>query len=361
MDYLSKGGFPMTFDPLAIENSYSKIDFNDEVNLSSNENLFLPLSALNVCVRNILPNFDPRKYPYNEPMMLKRELEKRYSLDCNNILFGNGSDQLIDLIIRSFLSSGGLVFSLENTFSMYKFYSNINRIPYKVIKLDRNFNFSIEDILKTNSIKKRKIFFLCSPNNPTGNQFDQALIEEIAQSFEGLLVIDEAYIDFTEKTSLDLVKKYSNVIILRTFSKSFGLAGLRIGYMIAQSKIVEKLENQYQSPYPITNFSFKIALEILKKESMIENSIKALKRDRTYLIDKLSSIPEIQVFQSSANFVLINCKGKNSQLIFKELFHKGIIVKDIGKVGCYNDCIRVAIPPREICDLFLNKFKEVLK
>ena len=215
--------------------------------LNSNENFFLPLGFLRGLLKEVAEEVDPRLYPGEETSELRKALAKHVGASPEEIVIGTGGDQLIDLVSRMTLRYGDEALSIAPTFSIYEQCTKIQRAVYKSVPLKNDFSLDTEEILSSVTART-KLLFLCSPNNPTANQFDRQDIERLIQDFVGLVIIDEAYADFAEYSIVDLVEEFENIIVLRTFSKAFGLAGLRLGYAVTNSKLAALVLEKLQLP-----------------------------------------------------------------------------------------------------------------
>jgi histidinol-phosphate aminotransferase len=327
--------------------------------LNSNENFFIPLSFLKKILKEVIDETDPRVYPRDEFSNLKEKLSKYLHADEEGIIIGTGSDQMIELATRIFLRyPNDEVISISPTFSIYERCTKIQRAKYKAISLKEDFSLDIKKIFKSVT-KNSKIIFLCSPNNPTANKFNKEDVLNLTENFKGIVVVDEAYIDFTKGSIADQVENYENLIVLRTFSKVFGLAGLRIGSLITNRKLAKIIDTKFQMPYSVSLIALKIAGKILEKIKIINNCLVNLKNERSRLIKLLYQIDTIQAFNSETNFVLFRTE-KNSKKICEKLLKKGIIIRNIGKIGLLNNYIRVTVAPPPITNIFLKNLKEIL-
>lgn len=331
---------------MGIKSEFTKLD--------ANENLFISLDNYKELFQTIIDTFDPRLYPILEIEDLKGKIGDYYNVKKNQIVIDNGSNQIINSLISSLTKEKDTIISLDPTFSMYKFFSSSNKRNYLSIPLKEDFTFDINKIINVDKENKLKIFFLCSPNNPTGNQFPLEDIKTVLDNFQGFVVIDEAYADFASYSSIQLVREYENLIVLKTFSKFFGLAGLKIGYAIANPKIVNQIINYNQMPYPVSSFSLKTASMLFDKISVFENSVEEVKLERDFLISKLNDYKDLEVFKSETNFILINFKNSSSDEIIDFFLTKGIILRNIGKVGEFKNCIRITLAPRKYMECFLK-------
>jgi histidinol-phosphate aminotransferase len=326
--------------------------------LNSNENFFLPLGFLRGLLKEVAEEVDPRLYPAEETGELRKALAKHVGASPEEIVIGTGGDQLIDLVSRMTLRYGDEALSIAPTFSIYEQCTKIQRAVYKSVPLKNDFSLDTEEILSSVT-PRTKLLFLCSPNNPTANQFDRKGIERLIQDFVGLVIIDEAYADFAEYSIVDLVEEFENIIVLRTFSKAFGLAGLRLGYAVTNPKLAALILEKLQLPYSVSHVALKLGLKLLERIEPIRNATNKLRQERIELTRVLSQIEGIHAFDSETNFVLFDV-GRSSGDVYRELLEKGVIVKNIGRVLHLDNCLRVTVAPHDMSKLFLASLKEVL-
>lgn len=288
--------------------------------------------------------FDNGMNRYPDPLQneLKSKIGEWRNLPKENIFLGNGSDEIIGLLMQTFCSpKKDSVIILPPTFGVYEVAAAIGEVGIKKINLDKNFQPNVNTILKA-ADSNDKILFICSPNNPTGNSFDFGKIEKLIATFDGIVVVDEAYIDFSKTDScLSLLKKNKNLIILQTFSKALGMAGARLGMAFASEKIIEFL-NKVKMPYNINELTQKAALQALEQKNIIQQQIKTILEQRIFLEKGLSKFDFIEkIFPSDANFLLV--KVSEPKELYQFLISRKIIVRNRSKqVGCEN-CLRFTI------------------
>jgi len=326
--------------------------------LNSNENFFVPLDLLRETLREVVEEVDPRIYPRDETRDLRDALSRYVGVPAEEIVVGTGSDQLIDLVSKMFLRSGDEALSVDPTFSIYERCVRIQGGLYKSIPLKEDFSLDAAKMLSSITPRTRLIF-LCSPNNPTANQFTQKDIQILAEGFDGLIAVDEAYVDFSDGSVVDLVEDYQNIAVFRTFSKVFGLAGLRVGCAIASSELAKVMNERFQMPYSATLIGLKTALKLLEKTETIKGAIEDVKAERSRLIEKLTKMKGAKAFDSKTNFVLFQVE-RSSDEVYEELLRKGVIVRNIGRVLHFENCLRVTVAPPPMTERFLHTLGEVL-
>lgn len=282
------------------------------------------------------------RYPDPMQWQLKNKLSSIKGVPAENIFLGNGSDEAIDLLFRVFCIPGkdnAIIF--PPTYGMYEVCAATNDVLLKKVPLLPNFQLDMETIENTIDVNT-KLILICSPNNPTGNSMNRTDIELLLNNFDGLVVIDEAYINFSrQKTFINELTEYPNLVVLQTLSKAWGLAGLRIGMAFAGQAIINYL-NKVKYPYNINAASQKLAIEALSNVSTINNWIKTISEQKEWLSQKISKLAFTeQVYPSDANFILV--KMKEAKKIYDYLAANGIIVRDRSTVQLCDNCLRITI------------------
>jgi len=325
------------------------------IKLDSNENFALDRKFIAGIAAEAAKQVDLREYPLDQMDELYTHLAKYASVSVKCVAAGSGSDQIIELLLSTLGSRHATVFS--PTFSYFINRCKLHGIKVYQVPLEYDFTLDRGAFLKT--AKKSDLIYICSPNNPTGNQLDRQEIIEIVDSLEDRLVlIDEAYVDFADYSlSADAIKR-DNVIVLRTLSKAFGLAGARVGYMVSNEKFVKIFRSVIQSPYPVSTLSLAVASGILSDADQVKQTIRSIRDERKRVFARLSKIDGIKIFRSDANFVFIEA-GKNYQAISKSLNSNGIIVKLLGNIANHSGCMRITIGTREMNDKYLRCIEQV--
>ena len=297
-------------------------------------------------------NENPFNAPYNrypDPMQwaVKEKIASIKSIAPEKIFLGNGSDEPIDIVFRAFCEPGvDNVVSIDPTYGMYQVAADINNVELRKIKLNEDFGFSAQKLLDAANVYTKAIF-ICSPNNPTANLLDKTQIVKLLNEFDGIVVIDEAYIDFSPESSLlPELDNYENLIILQTFSKAWGMAGIRLGMAFAQPEII-KIFNKIKYPYNINILTQKKAMELLDHLQQKEEWVKVIVEERDKMVRKLFKLSFVQVvYPSDANFVLV--KMHDARGIYEYLTGQKIIVRDRSKIALCDDCLRITIgSPKE--------------
>jgi len=326
------------------------------IKLNSNENFFIPKEKLTALLKEVVEESDPRIYPQEEELEAKNALGEYLGVPPECILLGNGSDPLIDFVARLFLERGDESLSIAPTFSLYKHIVTLWGAKYLEVPLKENFSLDITNIL-ANVTPKTKIFFLCSPNNPTANQFKMEEILSLVEGFPGLVALDEAYVEFANYSTVGLVEKFENLIVFRTFSKAFGLAGLRLGYAVSNSDLALTLSKKAQLPYVVNSIALKMGLKLLANIEIMKKAVKKLKRERGRLIEKLNKIDEIKALDSQTNFVLFQT-NKGSDETFEALLNREVLVRNVGNVLSLGECLRTTVGLPEMNEKLLAALEQ---
>ncbi|GAA4271727.1 histidinol-phosphate transaminase [Aquimarina gracilis] len=267
------------------------------------------------------------RYPDPQQRSLKQILAEQKEISTKNILLGNGSDEVLDLIFRAFCEPKiDNIITLPPTYGMYKVLANINNIEEKEVLLLEDFQPDVEQILDAVN-PNTKTIFLCSPNNPTGNSFSESSIVQILESFNGLVVIDEAYIDFSEKESwLKKINDYPNLLVTQTLSKAYGLAGIRLGICYASEDVINIL-NKIKPPYNVNELTQLKALERVLNQDQVKLEISKILTERENLNTVLKEIPFVEeVYKSDANFILAKVDDANKR--YTQLLDMGIVIRN---------------------------------
>ncbi len=298
------------------------------------------------------------RYPDPQQRELKNELSELKSVDPNRILIGNGSDEVLDLIFRSFCEPNrDKIITLPPTYGMYKVLSATNAVINIEIPLDANFQPDVDTILSAQD-ENTKLLFLCSPNNPTANSLDSNKVKELIKGFRGIVVIDEAYIDFSKSESwIGRLEEFPNLIVIQTLSKAYGLAAIRLGICYASPYIISVL-NKIKPPYNINQLTQSVALKALKERSVVLESIDAIIKERQLLLNQLKTIELVKyIYPTDANFILIKVDDANAR--YQQLIDKGIVVRNrTSQLGCEN-CLRITVGTKKENETLVNTLKQL--
>ena len=292
-------------------------------------------------------NENPYNNPYNrypDPLQLelKAAISKVKGVPTANIFLGNGSDEAIDLPYRCFCEPGiDNVVAIEPTYGMYKVCADINNTEYRPVLLDENYQITAERLLAATDAHT-KLIWLCSPNNPTGNTLQREEIVKVIEAFEGLVIVDEAYSDFSSQKPLrHEIAKYPNLIVLNTMSKAWGCAAIRLGMAFASEEIIA-IFNKVKYPYNVNQLTQQQALQALKDPFEVDKWVKLLLEERSRMIDAFQLLPIcVKVYPTEANFFL--AQMTDATKIYNYLVDKGIIVRNRHRIRLCQNCLRVTI------------------
>jgi histidinol-phosphate aminotransferase len=325
-------------------------DFDKGLLLDANEN------SLGSPVRNPL---SLHRYPSPVHDELRIKIADYRQVQKENVFIGVGSDEAIDLIIRIFCEPRhDSIIITPPTYGMYKVSAGVNDVRVIESRLTDDFQPDVQDILNK-ADKHTKILFLCSPNNPTANDLKRTDLLKLVELFPGIVVIDEAYIDFSKQESMtEVVPQYQNLVVLQTFSKAFGLAGIRLGTAISSPQIINYLL-KIKAPYNVNKMTADIALKAFDHLQLVGFNIDKIREEKEYIMEQLNHAPAVEkVFPSDANFILFRIK--DALKIYHELAEKGIIVRYRGnEPGCEN-CLRVTVGMPDENIRFLKTLKEII-
>lgn len=295
------------------------------------------------------------RYPDSTQKELKEKLAALKNVSAKQIAVGNGSDELIDLIVKVFCEpKKDAVLMMNPSFAMYGFYASVNENKVVKLNLDENFGIDKEEFLKISKEEKPKVFFLCSPNNPTGNSIED--IEFYIQNFEGIVVVDEAYIEFSGKKScIELLEKFPNLIVLQTFSKAWGMAGARVGIAYGSEEIIQ-LINTVKSPYNVNSLSLNKISELIINKEFIKSNIENTLKEIFWLGNELEMVNCIKkIFPTDANFFLI--QFENVDKVYQKLLENEILTSK--RSPQIPNCIRINVGNREENNKLINVLKSI--
>lgn len=331
-----------------------------KIKLDANESPFnIPLAArkrLSEFIKN-----DPQLnlYPDTDSIELRKALSEHWDVDADCIIVGTGSDQLIQIITNVFVGVDDKVVYPVPSFGMYKdacLIAGGTPVEY-LLNPDEKFEYSKETIIDAYEKEQPKIIYICNPNNPTGNiMLKDDILEVVKYCENSLVIVDEAYAEFSDSTVIPYVKEYENLLVLKTFSKAYGLAGIRCGYSLSCKKLTNAI-NLARPPYNISSLSQYIAQLVLSNNEEINNNIEYLKEQREWMSGKLSKLKGIEVYKSHANFILI--KVENCNEVYRKLCEKGIFVRKFGKGSLLSEYLRVSIGTKEQNTIFLDELNSI--
>ncbi len=327
------------------------------VKLNFNESLFVDRARQAKLVKEVADEFDLRLYPEDEIPRFLAKLSRYLRVPEDFLVVGNGGDELIDRIVRLFVEKGETTLTIEPTFAIPKLCVRRQEGEYISVPLLSNLELDVKGLLSKFSNKTR-LLYLCSPNNPTSNQFKMEDIETLSKAFPGIVILDEAYGEFADYSFVPRIQEFGNMIILRTFSKAFGLAALRLGYVVANPALAKALTERAPLPYPVSGFTLRMGGKMLDNITLMREAVRALVAERKYLIKALNQIKGVQAFNSQADFLLVNT-AKPADEVYARLLERGIMLKKWGRILQYPNCFRVTVGLPEMNKKLIDSLKEI--
>ena len=331
------------------------------IKLDAMENPYIWTDELKSSWAEYMQKAELNRYPDASTSELRDKLSAMFDLpEGIEMLFGNGSDELIQIILLALDNQSNVIMAPEPGFVMYRLLGSLLELDYVGVPLNDDFSLNLDDMLKAIEAKQPAVIFIAWPNNPTGNLFDRESIETIIKAAPGLVVIDEAYHVFAQKTMMDCVLKYPNVLLMRTLSK-LGLAGLRLGMLFGASEWISELD-KLRLPYNIGTLNQLSANFIIENISVLEQQAAQIRNDRTSVFNSLSSISGVELWLSEANFILFRVAGKGASEVHAELIKRKILIKNLhGSHPLLENCLRVTIGTEEENQQFLSALQEIMR
>jgi histidinol-phosphate aminotransferase len=309
-------------------------------------------------------NLEYSRYPNANSVKLSEIVSSFWDLNRDNIVIGNGSDELIDYLVKAFSEKGRRIITTAPSFAMYKIYSIINGSNFIQIPLNQgNFSLNEDKILEEAKKEDSSIVFIAYPNAPTGNYFSEGKIIKIIEESGCLVVVDEAYYEFGEKTFVPLISQYDNLVILRTFSKAYSLASLRVGYLLSNPEIINEVR-KVKSPFNVNTFSQLAAQLVFENKGILKDYIKKIIRERERLTDGINKLTPFKAHPSKTNFVLVEAGSKeNSDLVYNHLLKQGILVQQVSDpIFSTSRCfLRITVGKKEENDFLIKELERVPK
>lgn len=346
-------------DELSKLQGYQKPEYHEGVlKLDSNENFAINKQLQQDLIDAAKKNSDVRQYPLGKSERLVAALSKYLQVPQSMIGLGNGSDQILDLFLSNFASKKTKILTSNPTFGFFEERCKLYGIPTIKVPFSKDMTLNLSDFASKS--KNADILYLDSPNNPTGFQFKKEELTELIRKFPGVVIVDEAYAEFSDYSVVGLTKKSDNLIVVRTFSKTFGLAGLRLGYVVANKKFIDVFSRVLQYPYPLNTLAIESGILALQKTKQITDTIKEIRQERLRIIQNLRQSGAFDVFDSKANFVLFDAGGADKR-IYTALLEQGISIRKLGKIGKHDGCLRVTVGTKDMNSKFLLAMRDLLK
>lgn len=328
-----------------------------KIKMDANESPFdLPYSIKRALAEDLV-SLPLNRYPDASGSKLKNRLAQLLDVTLEQIAVGNGSDELINHIILAFGGDYSRVIFPKPTFVMYEIIAKVCGVEAKGIDLDQNFDIFAKTLTENFTTHGTNLLFFSYPNNPTANCFSETEIIKVIETKRALVVIDEAYFEFSKKSFLPLLKSYDNLIVLRTFSKAFSLAALRVGYAVSSPQLIAQIE-KVRLPYNVNAFSQLAAIKLLENLPIIAEQTELILKERDRIVKELSSIANIDgiiLYKSDANFILF--RVANPDEVYQKLLKNGILIKNLNRSGILKGCLRVTVGKPEENDAFIEALK----
>lgn len=328
------------------------------VKLNQNESPFDVPETIKTELLQQAKHLSWNRYPVNESPVLAGKLARRHDVEPRQILLGNGSNQLFQTLLTATLEPGVSVLYTVPTFSLYELYTDAYQGRKIEIPHPPAAEYPRREVMDMIIKEQPRLIYLCSPNNPTGFEMDLTWVKEICAAASGLVFFDEAYGEFTDQTAIPLLREHHNLIVSRTFSKAFSMAGLRFGYLISSTAIIDELR-KVNLPYNINLFTELAASRLLDAQEIMLAQVKAIVDERERVYSRLRQFPQITVYPSRANFLLIR-QPQNVDL-FTELKQRGILVRNVSGYPFLQGHQRISVGFAAENDLFLNELAAILK
>lgn len=304
---------------------------------------------------NLTKNFEPNIYPDSDAKELRGKMAEYYGCSSDNIIVGNGSSDLINLVINAYCEKGEKVLSFTPSFSMYKTYCNLCSAKYVAVPCNDDFTQNIDDLIEKANEINPKIVIICTPNNPTGYVTKKKdIIKMLDKITNSIIIVDEAYIDFGGTSTVDLINKYDNLIVMRTLSKAFGLAALRVGCLIANEELV-KLLWKVKVPYNLNSVSQYITVKAFNKIELVKQYVKGTLERRETLSEALKALG-FTVHPSGSNFIFVYSE---IEYLFEKLADRGILIRKFSKD--LEKYYRITVGTKEENELLINSLKELIQ
>jgi histidinol-phosphate aminotransferase len=342
---------------LARLTAYQVEDRPHRVKLDANENPYPLPAPVQAAVQEALGRVPANRYPDPAGRVLKRQLAAMVGVPPEQILLGNGSDELIQMILMAAGRPGAAVQAPVPTFSMYGLTAQALGLRFVEVPLAEGFALDRDAFLRRLAEARPAVTFIAYPNTPTGNCYDPDVIRQVVAAAPGLVVLDEAYVDFSGKTFLSELPAHPHLLVLRTLSK-VGLAGLRVGYLVADEAVLAELE-KVRLPYNLNALSQAAATAVLKHRDLLRQQVRLIVAERERVAAALRVLPRVTVFPSEANFLLVRT-ARPAREVFRGLLDRGILVRDFDDPRYLRDCLRITVGTPEENDLLLGALREIL-
>ena len=344
-------------DALGRQQGYVKPEMGrDAVKMDSNENFVVPKSMQQEMLRASRET-DIREYPLGGAERLASAIAGHLGVPPPCVGVGNGSDQILDLILTNFATRKTRVLAPDPTFTFFEQRCRLYSVPMARVPFTDEMTLDADAFVEAS--KDADIIYIDSPNNPTGFQFPKKDMLRIIRGFDGMVIVDEAYGDFAEYSLARTAARRSGLIVVRTFSKSHGLAGLRLGYFVATRSFARVFNDVVQYPYPVNSLAVEAGMRALSKSKQMHGVADTVRAERRRITDNLRQYDTFEVFDSGGNFVLFDAGGADKR-VYTALAEQGVSVRKLGKIGRHEGCLRVTVGTREMNSKFLLAVRDLL-
>ena len=300
------------------------------------------------------------RYPDFDPRELLEALARFARWRADGILAGNGSNELIEAVLMVTVGAGTPVVIPEPTFSLYALLTGVLGGTAVRVPLGPDFEYDVDALTRAQREQRASVIIACSPNNPTGTALAPDDVARLCRESDALVVVDEAYHEFAGKSVVPLLADHPNLVVLRTFSKAMGMAGLRVGYLLASPEIVREV-NKARLPYNLNFFSQMAALAALEDEALLRAQVERIATDRDELFRRLAHVPGVRPFPSRANFILFELEGADPKAVFEAIYERGVLVRDVSATPRLSRCLRVSVGSEEENEAFLSALRHALE
>jgi len=331
------------------------------VKLDLNENLVVSSDMVEKLLLKACQGVDARRYPPPHGATAVQAISNFFGFDDSAIFVGNGSDELLDLLMKTFVGKQTRVLVVEPTFPLYAYFIQLYGGEKVKVLLRPDFELDVDAILEKSG-REPSLLIVCSPNNPTANQFAKSDLKKVVRKFNGLVVVDEAYADFAKYSAIDWTRETDNLIVLRTFSKAFGLAGIRLGFAVSNQSVIEYLKRAAH-PFHVNVITQRVVALALQNWDYFKQQIDYIIGEREWLRNALAKINGVVPYPSDASFILfkITKKGLSSSAVRERLRGKNVFVKEKKYAPLLENCVRVSVGTRDMNEAFVSALKEVLE
>jgi histidinol-phosphate aminotransferase len=293
------------------------------------------------------------RYPDFDPRELTEALARFAGWRPDGVLAGNGSNELIEALMLVTVAPGTRVVIPEPTFTLYALLTGILGGEAVRVPLTDQLQYDVSALVESRRRTEAAVTVVCSPNNPTGTSLSRAALERLCRATDGLVVLDEAYHEFSGETAVPLLERHPNLVVFRTFSKALALAGLRVGYLLASPELVREV-NKARLPYNLNFFTQTAALAVLEEHDLLQERVGRLVEERERLLERLADVPGVRPWPSKANFLLVELLAASPRAVFEALHRRGVLVRDVSSYPMLSRCLRVSVGTPDENDTFLH-------